>query len=742
MRTNDCRWLLTCLLGAGVGLAAGACRGDAAQGDKTKPIPIKVDSGKSLLVEGKLVKEDRTDGQGNPIKVYSFEGEAGHVYRFLLTTKDFDPALRVDDTAGNQLKNEDTGGGNSSRLTFRPAKNGTFHLVVVSYDKNRGSYRIEATAAAAKDPKTAALKLEKGKAVLLEGQLTATDGTDLQGKFVRLYTFSAAPGKLYRFAVTAKGFYPSLLLEDAKGKHVAYAGVSTPNSATLVFRTDKYADYQVVVGGGRVGDTGSFSLNALLTEARDPKPAAVQFEAIKQSRVSDTLGEEDGIDAEGKYIKAYTFKAEPGKAYRFELTGAQFQPKLQLLDENDRLLKQVMGGFGGGQPTRLNYRGSAAGGFRLLVTSGQAGATGSYTLTITEAAAKEAKSTTLELQAGKPTTVQAALNDEDETDAQSKPYKEYAFTVEAGKTYRVEMLGKNFDPFLVLKDAAGKQLRQHDYTGEIHTSRVVYRFEKAGAYRITASTTDVGRAGDFTLTIAEGGPLDLMQLRSERLFQLTAAEKTELVQELAKHMQAHQADLGPREMHLANRITSDLMYRPGEEKVSQQAHALLGKELAGAKRADVARQGRRLQGVGKRLGLVGQAMDFKGQTVDGKDFDLAKLKGKVVLVEFWASWQAQSVADLNHAKQLYDRYGKDGFEVVGVSRDDSLNQLKDFLQARQWTWPMIYERSDDDAKLTEAYGAFSLPVAILVGADGRVVSITARGDELERLLRKLLEEKK
>src|SRR5262249_54811481 len=158
-----------------------------------------------------------------------------------------------------------------------------------------------------------------------------------------------------------------------------------------------------------------------------------------------------------------------------------------------------------------------------------------------------------------------------------------------------------------------------------NVSRVVHRFEKGGTFRITASPMDTGRVGDFTLTVDEAAPLDLLQLQSEQMFKLTGAEKVKLAQALAANLEAQQGEAGVREMNLARRVAQNMDQGPQGQKLAREVHLVLGKALAKAKAADVARAGRQLLGVGKRLGLVGEEMaGIRGMTVDGKEFDLAK----------------------------------------------------------------------------------------------------------------------
>src|SRR5207302_9350088 len=118
--------------------------------------------------------------------------------------------------------------------------------------------------------------------------------------------------------------------------------------------------------------------------------------------------------------------------------------------------------------------------------------------------------------------------------------------------------------------------------------------------------------------------------------------------------------------------------------------------------------------------------------VDGKDFDLAKLKGKVVLIDFWATWCGPCRAELPNMKKVYERYHKDGFEIVGISLDNDKSDLAAFLEKDKLPWPSIFDQASD---LADDYGVFSIPLPILVGRDGRVISLEARGVELDRLLK-------
>lgn len=145
-----------------------------------------------------------------------------------------------------------------------------------------------------------------------------------------------------------------------------------------------------------------------------------------------------------------------------------------------------------------------------------------------------------------------------------------------------------------------------------------------------------------------------------------------------------------------------------------------------------------LEGAMRRLNLPGNVMELKAETFDGKPFDLASLKGQVVLIDFWASWNQYSVKELPSLKKVYEEYHAKGFEIVGISADQERAKLEEFLQTEKLPWITLYENGGSSAAM-RYYSIAELPAGILVGKDGKVLSLTARGDELTRLLKQELD---
>lgn len=114
------------------------------------------------------------------------------------------------------------------------------------------------------------------------------------------------------------------------------------------------------------------------------------------------------------------------------------------------------------------------------------------------------------------------------------------------------------------------------------------------------------------------------------------------------------------------------------------------------------------------------APQFVRGDLQGRVFDLKAQRGKVVLIDFWASWCAPCILAVPHLSQLQEKYGARGFQVLGVSMDDSADTTKETMQKIRFNYPVIL----GDAKLGNLYGGvLGLPLQFLVGADGKVLAI-------------------
>ena len=149
----------------------------------------------------------------------------------------------------------------------------------------------------------------------------------------------------------------------------------------------------------------------------------------------------------------------------------------------------------------------------------------------------------------------------------------------------------------------------------------------------------------------------------------------------------------------------------------------------------------------KRLNLVGSAPNIQGPVFGGGKIDWAKYKGKVVLIDFWATWCGPCLRELPNVKNVYEKYHDKGFDVVGISLDEDKDALTAFLEKEKLPWKTLFDEDPakhgfEGVKLAQEFGIDAIPATFLVDQQGKIVSISARGQQLQSQLQKLLGDKK
>ncbi len=129
--------------------------------------------------------------------------------------------------------------------------------------------------------------------------------------------------------------------------------------------------------------------------------------------------------------------------------------------------------------------------------------------------------------------------------------------------------------------------------------------------------------------------------------------------------------------------------------------------------------------------------------MDGKKFDWSQYKGKVVLVDFWATWCGPCREEIPNMKANYEKYHAQGFDIVGISVDEDRAKLEKFLKTEKIPWTTINEKPDDEGNspMVDYYGIMGFPTTMLVDREGKVVELEARGEDLGKELAKLFDAK-
>ena len=131
-------------------------------------------------------------------------------------------------------------------------------------------------------------------------------------------------------------------------------------------------------------------------------------------------------------------------------------------------------------------------------------------------------------------------------------------------------------------------------------------------------------------------------------------------------------------------------------------------------------------------------LDFTSTTLKGDSVQLSSMKGKIFLLDFWASWCGPCRHSNKSLVKLYSKYKDKGFEIYGVSLDDFKNDWKKAVAKDKITWMQSIDMNGFDANAAIKWNINAIPASFLIDKEGNVVAIDPDKDELEKKIKELL----
>ena len=138
------------------------------------------------------------------------------------------------------------------------------------------------------------------------------------------------------------------------------------------------------------------------------------------------------------------------------------------------------------------------------------------------------------------------------------------------------------------------------------------------------------------------------------------------------------------------------------------------------------------------VAIGSQAPELNMPDVNGNMFALSQLKGKYVLIDFWASWCSPCRAENPNVVKAYATFKDKNFTVLGVSLDKDKNAWLTAIKADNLTWPQISDLKWWNSAATSLYGLTSIPFNVLVDTQGKIIATNLRGADLEKKLTEIL----
>lgn len=125
-----------------------------------------------------------------------------------------------------------------------------------------------------------------------------------------------------------------------------------------------------------------------------------------------------------------------------------------------------------------------------------------------------------------------------------------------------------------------------------------------------------------------------------------------------------------------------------------------------------------------------QAENFEAVTIDGDSISLDKMEGKVILLDFWATWCGPCIPEIPNLKMLSEKYDEAEFEIISISLDQEKEVLIEMIEEKEMDWKQLYQEKTWQGEIAELYNVNELPRKYLIDAQGKIVAKDIRGDDM------------
>lgn len=191
--------------------------------------------------------------------------------------------------------------------------------------------------------------------------------------------------------------------------------------------------------------------------------------------------------------------------------------------------------------------------------------------------------------------------------------------------------------------------------------------------------------------------------------------------------------------------TLELRYANALQKTDAAAGKAHLEALAKGANAAVATAAAKELEAWEKIGQAGPVSTWRFTAVDGREVDIGKLRGKVVVVHFWASWSQASVKEAEILKTLYATHREKGLEIVGIALEysrptaaEAVEKFKGLVKERGFDWPQYTEAAGWGTIYARALGIRNVPYAVVLDKEGKPHEERVRGEAIGKLVEELL----